>query len=288
MAENIRGEKSTVTEGSEPSKEREKHRFSEPWEDSDLILEVEDEKFHVHRVILSINSSVFKAMFKSDSRKSIPLPEKKASEVLDFIKQLYVQERPEITMENVDHLLKLSDEYQVKAIFDPCAKFLEAQPKTKENVLSILKLASTYNLQRVKGSCYRLVEGTELGTLWIMGLELDKEDKNGFLFKRSFELETFLYDLYPQFMGLVEYCLWLCYEGKRYMRWCPKHFNNGYSSGVPIDKRITECTLCKEMLITLTTEMERFKKPYRPTFCLTSLTDFVQKLGKLEGSGLKV
>ena len=85
--------------GSEPSKEREKHRFSEPWEDSDLILEVEDEKFHVHRVILSINSSVFKAMFKSDSRKSIPLPEKKASEVLDFIKQLYVQERPEITSE---------------------------------------------------------------------------------------------------------------------------------------------------------------------------------------------
>ena len=45
--------------------EKLKHRFSEPWEDSDLILIVEDEKFHVHRLILSMNSPVFKAMFKS-------------------------------------------------------------------------------------------------------------------------------------------------------------------------------------------------------------------------------
>ncbi len=77
------------------------HRFSEAWEDSDVILVVEDEKFHVHRLILSMNSPVFKAMFKSEFKEAtnneIPLPKKKASEVLDFLKQLYVQERQEIT-----------------------------------------------------------------------------------------------------------------------------------------------------------------------------------------------
>ena len=77
------------------------HRFSEPWEDSDVILVVEDEKIHVHRVILSLNSPVFKAMFKSEFKEStnneIPLPDKKASEVVGFLKQLYVQEREEIT-----------------------------------------------------------------------------------------------------------------------------------------------------------------------------------------------
>ena len=36
---------------SEDDKGRMKHRFSEPWEDSDLILVVEHEKFHVHRLI---------------------------------------------------------------------------------------------------------------------------------------------------------------------------------------------------------------------------------------------
>ncbi|XP_044178614.1 uncharacterized protein LOC114952312 [Acropora millepora] len=39
--------------------------FSEPWEDSDLIFVVEEEKFHVHRQIMSIHSPVFKAMFTS-------------------------------------------------------------------------------------------------------------------------------------------------------------------------------------------------------------------------------
>ena len=59
------------------------HRFSEPWEDSDLVLMVEDEKFHVHRAILIVNSPVFKAMFKSEFKEAtaseVPLPEKKAN-----------------------------------------------------------------------------------------------------------------------------------------------------------------------------------------------------------------
>ena len=66
-----------------------------------MILMVEDEKFHVHRVILIVNSPVFKAMFKSEFKEAtadeVPLPEKKPNEVLDFLKQLYVQEREEIT-----------------------------------------------------------------------------------------------------------------------------------------------------------------------------------------------
>ena len=61
--------------------EKVKHRFSEPWEGSDLILIVEDEKFHVHRLILSMNSPVFKAMFKSGFQEAknneIQLPGKK-------------------------------------------------------------------------------------------------------------------------------------------------------------------------------------------------------------------
>ena len=90
-----------------------KHCFSEPWEDSDVILVVEDEKFDVHRLILRMNSPVFKAMLKTlkDSTVSeIPLPEKNAGGVLDFLKIIYgfqyIQERVEITSRyfcNINH-----------------------------------------------------------------------------------------------------------------------------------------------------------------------------------------
>lgn len=92
--------------------EKVKHQFSEPWDYSDLILAVENEKFHVHRAFLSMNSPVFKAMFQSQFKEAtsseIPLPEKKADEVLDFLKQIYfpnIKERVETTskFENIFH-----------------------------------------------------------------------------------------------------------------------------------------------------------------------------------------
>lgn len=71
--------------------------FSEPWGDSDLVLVVEDKRFHVHRPILSLHSPVFKAMlnteFKEATADEIPLPGKKANEILSFLKQLYLKER---------------------------------------------------------------------------------------------------------------------------------------------------------------------------------------------------
>lgn len=79
-----------------------------------MILIVEDEKFHVHRVILIVNSPVFKAMFKSEFKEAtsneVPLPKKKANEVLDFLKQLYVEEREEITSkQNMYHSGKIGN-----------------------------------------------------------------------------------------------------------------------------------------------------------------------------------
>ena len=79
----------------------ETHPFCEPWEESDLVLVVENKKFHVHRQILSIHSPVFKAMlntqFKEATANEIPLPGKKPNEILDFLKQLYLKERDGIT-----------------------------------------------------------------------------------------------------------------------------------------------------------------------------------------------
>ena len=47
--------------------------FSEPWDLSDTVMIIEDEKLHVHRSILSICSPVFKTMLTSDFKEGATL-----------------------------------------------------------------------------------------------------------------------------------------------------------------------------------------------------------------------
>ena len=75
--------------------------FSEVWDESDVTLVVEGERFHVHRVLLSMHSPVFRAMFNSDFKEKdaveITLHGKKAKEVLDLLNQVYPQEPEYLT-----------------------------------------------------------------------------------------------------------------------------------------------------------------------------------------------
>ena len=81
-------------------------------------------------------------------------------------------------VENVEDLLQLSHEYQVKQlIFDPSVKFLEDQPKTKENVMKILALAKLYDLEKVHQGCIDLLKNMRLESLseTVHLQDLDKE-----------------------------------------------------------------------------------------------------------------
>lgn len=158
-------------------------------------------------------------------------------------------------VQNVDYLLKLSDEYQVKVIFDHCVMFLENQPKTEENAMKILVLASLYKLESVRQSYFNKLMNMKLQSILkaSQDQDLDKENMQAILSQRIERLENFLDQVYPQFMGLVECCFWLWHEGKKYMKWCPEHFYEGRSHSADIDKRIRECTVCKEMLFTIIT-----------------------------------
>jgi len=67
--------------------------FSAPWHFSDVVLVVEDRKFHVHRSTLSMWSPVFETMFTSEFKEKtspeIPLPVKRASEIEALLKLIY-------------------------------------------------------------------------------------------------------------------------------------------------------------------------------------------------------
>lgn len=156
----------------------------------------------------------------------------------------------------MQHLLKLSDEYQVKGIFEQCVKFLEHQPKTEENVMTILMLASLYKLDNVIKGCYTTIREMKRRSILKATQQqaLDQETLQNIMSQRCERLETFLEKLYPQFIGLVEYCFSLFYKSenlRKRVTWCPLHFNSGKSHSANIDERLRNCLLCKQMLLTM-------------------------------------
>ena len=251
-----------------------KHRFSEPWEDSDLILVVEDEKFHVHRLILSMNSPVFKAMFKSQFKeatsKEIPLPEKKASEVLDLLKLIYfkhvIKEPVVITMLNVEHLLKLSDEYEIKHVFESCVSFVEKQPKLKQNVMKLRKMAAMYKLNSVLEGCEDFVETLKLETLReiVDFKDLDRDTLQRFLEQRIKRLEKFFDQVYPEYMGMVEYVM----EKQQYDQYdiCREHMSKGkLKNDRRIDSQVIRgCQKCRQQIsFSFDAETSSYQEKYR-------------------------
>ena len=176
----------------------------------------------------------------------------------------------------MEHLLKLSDEYQVKPIFDSCVKFLEKQQIEEGNVMKILILATLYKLENVRQGCLDLLKNMKLQSI-LKGAQqqdLDKENLQTILSQRTERLEKFLDDdLYPQFIGgMVECCFWLWHVAKRNMKWCQEHFSNG-KSNMSVNERLRECKICKEMITTIISSTKTQKYDYsrqkfvcRPTY----------------------
>ena len=134
--------------------------FSEPWKLSDVVLVVEEQRFHVHRSTLAFWSPVFEGMFTSDFKEKnseeIPLPGKRACEVNELLQIMYPSlEEKVISRNNCYFLLDLAREYQIAPITRKCEEFLVSAVKTrKENdVLAVLIVGQNYELQTLVNSC---------------------------------------------------------------------------------------------------------------------------------------
>ena len=125
--------------------------FASPWNDSDLVLIVQDQELHVHRSILTLLSPVFKAMldghFKEASEDKITLKEKNLTSMVLFLKVLYPpsifkESRPTLNDESRLSVMALAEEYQCVNLIKHCIDEVEITP---ENVLPILPYAAKYN-----------------------------------------------------------------------------------------------------------------------------------------------
>ncbi|XP_015778961.1 PREDICTED: uncharacterized protein LOC107356852 [Acropora digitifera] len=261
MASSTSGE--TIEESTEEHEQVKvaKHPFYEPWEDSDLIFVVEEEEFHVHRQIMSIHSPVFKAMlnsvgFKEATATEIPLPGKKPNEFLDFLELLYMKKIDEVQLNQVEHLLKLADEYEARGIVDVCVKLMKSEAQSKDNAVKILHLATCTPTVRdderlilVREQCYELMKNMELtetqGKEGYKNLERDAMER--VLVERIQRLETFVKKIYPQFIGLVEGSLWCVFENAKVISTCPQHFLNK-KPNENLLKLMKGCPVCEQMI----------------------------------------
>ena len=134
--------------------------FNEPdlsrrWKLSDVVLSVEERKFHVHRCILAIWSPVFEKMFTSNFKEKhqyeIPLPGKKATEIQEMLSVMYLKEK-KVTQETVFFLLKLAEEYDMAKLRSLCEECF-IKHTTKDEAIEFLVLAQKYRLKQLADVC---------------------------------------------------------------------------------------------------------------------------------------
>ena len=160
------------------------------------------------------------------------------------------------------HLLKLADEYDVQGVLDLCTKCLQDMPKSEENVVTILYLATDtltasedYRLDGVRDDCEILIKEMDLANITAKSdfKKLNRDSMERVFVKRTDRLETFVREIHPQLVGLVEYCLYLkLASSPSVITRCPKHF----LSNVPyigLLQRIRSCLVCREMITQLVT-----------------------------------
>jgi len=134
--------------------------FSKPWNQSDVVLIVEGQQFHVHRVILTMFSPVFSRMFSSDFKEkdadAIPLPKKKAADIREMLMVIYPIFNKPVNDTNLHLLLPLAREYQMTVLTQRCEDHLLRAAEEKHEIGPILEtliVAQDYALERLIAEC---------------------------------------------------------------------------------------------------------------------------------------
>ncbi|KAK7116045.1 BTB and MATH domain-containing protein 38-like [Littorina saxatilis] len=124
---------------------------------TDVTFDVEGKQLHFSKHLLQMSSPVFDRMFTSDFKEKessvIPLPGKTYQAMDTFLRQLHPAHcwKP-ITDGDLEALLQLADEYQVKHVQERCQKFMEAQISTSyiTCVLLYLRLCDKHKFEQTR------------------------------------------------------------------------------------------------------------------------------------------
>jgi len=173
----------------------------------------------------------------------------------------------------ITYLLKLADEYQAQGVLDLCVEYLKQIPKSKENAVKILFLATDTviakedeRLNSVRQQCKELIKNMDVSDILEKSdfKNLDRGSLESVFVERTGVLETFLREVRPQLIGLLEYCIYLKLGESDIFR-CPQHFGtSSYNKKAKIGllQRIKSCSVCLEMITQLVSSSIESKKSH--------------------------
>ncbi|XP_074626896.1 uncharacterized protein LOC141884905 isoform X1 [Acropora palmata] len=172
------------------------------------------------------------------------------------------------------HILKLADEYKVEGVHDFCSKMLRDFPKSEDNAVKVFFLSTQTlmareddRLEPVRSQCKTIVKDMDLVDIQGSGVlrKLNKDACESLLVERIKGLETHVTQVYPQFVGLAEYCLHLGLKcSLPGLVKCSEHFINP-KVNTALPERIVSCSHCKKMidrLVKLSLESEGHEHVY--------------------------
>ena len=165
--------------------------FSEPWQFSDVVLVVEEERLHVHRNILGMWSEVFTTMFTSEFKektaKEVSLTGKKSAEIKEMLLVIYPTSAKPIDKDNYAFLLDLAKEYMMAKLTEKCETFLmygsekpfglprNAPLCTFLDCLDLLDIAQNYGLERLQMACIK--KAKDVGLKKLRNHQMYKNDR---------------------------------------------------------------------------------------------------------------
>lgn len=107
---------------------------------ADVTIIVDDKEFHLHRLVLSAQSSFFRSMFTSNLKEShnrtIELKDVGATVFRLLIDYIY-HGTIKLRVEELQDTYEMSDMYQLTALFEECSRFLSRTVEVK-NCLQVI------------------------------------------------------------------------------------------------------------------------------------------------------
>ena len=112
-----------------------------------------------HKLVLSISSPVFEAMFYgelAETRDSIELPDCEYESLLELFRYMYSDE-VNLSGSNVMRVLYLAKKYMVPSLADKCTEYLQ-ENLDPSNVFNILPSAEKYDEKNLVDGCWKVID----------------------------------------------------------------------------------------------------------------------------------
>ncbi|XP_044050495.1 kelch repeat and BTB domain-containing protein 4 [Siniperca chuatsi] len=118
---------------------------------ADVTITVDSKEFHLHRLVLSAQSSFFRSMFTSNLKeshnRSIELKDVSATVFQLLIDYIY-HGTIKLRVEELQDTYEMADMYQLTALFEECSRFLSRTVEVK-NCLQVMWLADRHSDQEL-------------------------------------------------------------------------------------------------------------------------------------------